>query len=312
MEVVAFQTAKIDMIRFNNILCPIDLSVASERSLRYSIALAKSYEAKLYICHCIEPGGLEYWQTREEALDALTKKIDDAVISHLTLAGPQSINYEALIVEGDPDTAIAQAAANLHIDLIVMCSRRRPVAAALLGSTAEAICRTAPCPVLVTHPNEREWVGKTTGEIDLNRILVAHDFSLDSELAFSYATLLAQEYQAELHLIHVMPYSSKDALKSMPPGEADAFHEAAERLQQSVPPEVFLWSKVYQVVRSGQPYREILMYAQDKEIDLICMGVHGAGFAMHALFGSNSDRVLRQSPCPVLIARPLKPNVVEK
>ena len=37
------------------------------------------------------------------------------------------------------------------------------------------------------------------------------------------------------------------------------------------------------------------------------MGVHGAGFAMRALFGSNTDRVLRQAPCPALIARPLKP-----
>jgi len=37
------------------------------------------------------------------------------------------------------------------------------------------------------------------------------------------------------------------------------------------------------------------------------MSVHGAGFAMRALFGSNTDRVLRQAPCPALIARPLKP-----
>jgi len=39
---------------------------------------------------------------------------------------------------------------------------------------------------------------------------------------------------------------------------------------------------------------------------LICLGAHGAGFGMRALFGSNVDRVLRQAPCPVLVARPLK------
>jgi nucleotide-binding universal stress UspA family protein len=37
------------------------------------------------------------------------------------------------------------------------------------------------------------------------------------------------------------------------------------------------------------------------------MGTHGAGFGMWALFGSNADRVLRQAPCPVLVARPLRP-----
>jgi nucleotide-binding universal stress UspA family protein len=68
-----------------------------------------------------------------------------------------------------------------------------------------------------------------------------------------------------------------------------------------------LWCKVIQAVNCGQPYREILSYAEENEIDLICMGVHGAGFAMRALFGSNTDRVLRQAPCPALIARPLKP-----
>jgi Universal stress protein family len=52
-----------------------------------------------------------------------------------------------------------------------------------------------------------------------------------------------------------------------------------------------------------------LLYAEEEKIDLICMGTHGAGFGMRALFGSNVDRVLRQAPCPVLIARPRKPAV---
>ncbi|MBK8313392.1 MAG: universal stress protein [Acidobacteria bacterium] len=103
----------------------------------------------------------------------------------------------------------------------------------------------------------------------------------------------------------------KDALKSMPRAKPTHFTKPPRGcsnpclLKSSSGARSTRWSD------RDNP-REILMYAQDKEIDLICMGVHGAGFAMHALFGSNSDRVLRQSPCPVLIARPLKPNVVEK
>jgi nucleotide-binding universal stress UspA family protein len=63
-------------------------------------------------------------------------------------------------------------------------------------------------------------------------------------------------------------------------------------------------------VSEGNPYREILNYAEKNEIDLISVGAHGAGFGMRALFGSNVDRVLRQAPCPVLVARPLKPTVL--
>src|SRR6185503_5126919 len=82
------------------------------------------------------------------------------------------------------------------------------------------------------------------------------------------------------------------------------------RLQRVVPAEVHLWCDVKTAVSEGNAYREILHYAEKNEIDLISVGAHGAGFGMRALFGSNVDRVLRQAPCPVLVARPLKPRML--
>ena len=86
-------------------------------------------------------------------------------------------------------------AAEHAADLIVMRSRRRPHRAAILGSTAESVCRTAPCPVLVTHTDERDWVEPITGSMNLRRVLVPYDFSDYSELALKYALSLAQEYR---------------------------------------------------------------------------------------------------------------------
>lgn len=80
-----------------------------------------------------------------------------------------------------------------------MRSRRRPYAAALMGSTAEAVARLGPCPVLVMHADELEWLDSTTGEISLRNVLVAYDFSPHSQLALHYAATLAQQYQAALH-----------------------------------------------------------------------------------------------------------------
>jgi nucleotide-binding universal stress UspA family protein len=77
-----------------------------------------------------------------------------------------------------------------------------------------------------------------------------------------------------------------------------------------VPADVHLWCSVKTAVSEGNAYREILSYAEKNEINLISVGAHGAGFGMRALFGSNVDRVLRQSPCPVLVARPLKPRIL--
>ena len=87
----------------------------------------------------------------------------------------------------------------------------------------------------------------------------------------------------------------------------NTYTRAASKLQRATPPEAGLWCKVVNVVRCGRPYKEVLAYAEEHEIDLICMGASGTDFGVLALFGSNVDRVLRQAACPVLVARPLRP-----
>lgn len=299
-----------ERIIFERILCPIDLTPESDESLRYGIALAKAYDAKLFVINCVDSYAVSGSREREH----IKQLLDTSVRKHLRLPVSADFTWETVLVEGDPKTAIAQEAAERRIDLIVMRSRRRPYAAALLGSTAESICRTAPCPVMITHPREQDFAGVTTNEIGLQRVLVAYDFSSDSELALSYGLSLAQEYQAEVHMLHVLPGRSvKPAapeIAFLPPWADNGFREAASRLQSSVPPETRVWCDVKQAVREGHPYREVLSYADEQNIDIICMGASGTGFGMRALFGSNADRVLRQAPCPVLITRPLRPALV--
>jgi nucleotide-binding universal stress UspA family protein len=249
--------------------------------------------------------------SRARGREQVRHLLDTAVRKHLRLPTSPDFTWENVVVDGDPKTAIAEEAAERRVDLIVMRSRRRPYAAALLGSTAESVCRTAPCPVMITHPREQAWAGVTTNEIGLQRVLVAYDFSSDSELALLYGLSLAQEYEAEVHLLHVLPARSvrpeAPEIAFLPHGAENGFHEAASRLRSSLPSEARVWCEAKQAVREGYPYREVLAYADEQNIDLICMGASGTGFGMRALFGSNADRVLRQAPCPVLIARPLRP-----
>jgi nucleotide-binding universal stress UspA family protein len=289
------------MLRFERIFCPVDLTTDDDSALRYAISLVGTYNSKLYICHCTD----SFVDVAER--DRLQLKFEALIRTHTAKNQAIPTNCEGLVIEGPAATMIPRAAAERSVDLIVMRSRRRPLAAALLGSTAESVCRTAPCPVLVMHPDEQNLFSEQPAPHRLRRILIGQDFSNDSELALKAAVSLAQEYQAELHLVHVLPVSMVPAMVALPPSLESDFQRAARMLQQSVPGEVHLWCRVLHAVKAGQPYREILTYAQEHEIDLICLGVHGAGFTMHSLFGSNADRVLRQAHCPVLIARPLKP-----
>lgn len=298
------------MLKLEKILCPVDRSPDSAEALRYALTLARAYHAKLLLCHCVEnhtpqPG-------RAATLDSkyVLAEFAEMLAEHLGDDDLARVDWEGIVVESNhPASAITREAAERGVDLIVMRSRRRPRAAALLGSTAEAVCRTAPCPVFVTHPREREWGGQTAGGHDLRRILVAYDFSDDAELALRYGLSLAEEHQAEVHLLHVLQKPADDGPEiALTPASAESIYQhAARRLQQSVPAEAYLRCRVVHAVRWGKPYRETLAYAAEHEIDLICMGAKGAGFGMSALFGSNVDRVLRQAPCPVLVTRPLKP-----
>lgn len=279
------------MININRILCPIDMSPQSAGAVRYAVALARAHEAQLILLHCAN--GIDVRQD----VEAFVKQYVG------------SSDWRLIVTSADDvgDEIMTQAQAE-KVELIVMRSRRRPHRAALLGSTAESVCRNAPCPVLVMHHDEREFVNDELS-VELKRVLVAYDFSDYSELALKYALSIAQEHQAELHLLHVLPPNSvsEPEIAWYPVKGESAYHNAARRLQNVVPAEVHLWCVVKTAVSEGQPYREILHYAEKNGVDLISVGAHGAGFGMRALFGSNVDRVLRQAPCPVLVARTLRP-----
>jgi nucleotide-binding universal stress UspA family protein len=301
------------MSKIQRILCPTDLSSESDEALRYAVALTQAYKAELLLLHCTDIKSEGQMESRNPSLD-IACSFDRALVNHLGTAELSSLEWDALAIDNvnNVGTAIAHQAAKYHVDLIIMRSRRRPHAAALLGSTAETVSRTAPCPVLITHPAEREWVSCSTGEIDLHRVLVAHDFSRDAELALNYGVSLAEEYQAELHLLHIISHEEREdpEVTWSHVGLESLYHEAARRLNEAVPREAPLWCKVITTVGCGKPFEEVLAYARKHQIDLICMGASGAGFSLKTILGSTVDRVLRQAPCPLFVARPVAASVV--
>ena len=290
------------MIDIKRILCPTDLSPYSETAVRYALALSRAHDAELILLHCTDGSG------EEEKLHAL----ETILLEQTNPSDLIGLRWRLVVSPaGDIDEEIMTQAQDENVDLIVMRSRRRPHRAALLGSTAESVCRGASCPVLVMHNDEREFVHADL-KVDVQRVLVAYDFSDYSELALQYGLSIAQEHQAELHLLHVLPPRTvnEPEIAWYPIKGESAYHDAARRLQRVVPADVHLWCEVKTAVSEGLPYREILNYAEKNEINLISVGAHGAGFGMRALFGSNVDRVLRQALCPVLVARPLRPKMV--
>ena len=165
------------MIKIKRILCPTNLSRDADQALSYALALSRAYEATLVVCYCVKAAEVlgerslpptPPMRTAEVAYALSQGRLKDLFEGSLVqLLGPfayANLDWEALVIEGDDvGEAITRTASAQNIDLIVMRSRRRPHRAAVLGSTAESVCRNAPCPVLVTHTDERECVDQSDG-----------------------------------------------------------------------------------------------------------------------------------------------------
>ncbi|MFO0973471.1 MAG: universal stress protein [Phycisphaerae bacterium] len=146
--------------------------------------------------------------------------------------------------------------------------------------------------------------------IRFQRIVCPTDFSDLAAVATRYARSLAEAYQAELHVIHVVDeayqYWMAMGPDSLPIGPAPREVAAAARQQMerwNTAQFEGLATPVVSDVLLGQPFVEIIRYARDKQADLIVMGTHGRGGLTHVLLGSVTEKVVRKSPCPVLTVR---------
>jgi nucleotide-binding universal stress UspA family protein len=148
------------MIDLKRILVPTDFSPTSEAALRYGIALARAFDAKLFLLHVPEHPGVaaeaEYPIGIYETMkNAANQRLGELLTRDETL----ELNHEYAMRIGNAPDEIVKFAADHEIDLIVMGTHgREGVARVLIGSVAETVVRRATCPVLTVHYPEHEFV----------------------------------------------------------------------------------------------------------------------------------------------------------
>lgn len=147
--------------------------------------------------------------------------------------------------------------------------------------------------------------------IQLNRVLIPTDFSNFSSPAMQYGLAIAARFDAEVHLLHVVPdpamlvpEAAAFSVESMQ-AQSDQLKEEAMKALEKLPQDGWSDSKpIVREVRIGAAFIEIIEYAREKDIDLIVIGTHGRSGLMHVLMGSVAERIVRKSPCPVLTVKP--------
>ena len=294
-------------VQFNNILSATDFSELSNHTISYGAALAKEFASNLFICHVIDLSSVAiYGEFQLDPVGQQDRIIEDAGTKLALLAGDQAAAWKPLITVGKPADEISRAVEEKKIDLVITATRGRSgLKRLILGSVTERLMRTLGCPLLVVRIPEHNFVDPADRMVRLKKILVGCDFSPDSSRAFDYGLSLAQDFEAELHLAHVIEPPVQPNLireEALVPGEFQKdYHDMLiQKLKGMVPDEAANWCIPQTSIMEGQPYDELVKYANTRDIDMIVLGVRGQGLVKTLFLGSTTDRVIRDAPCPVL------------
>ncbi|MCU0598655.1 MAG: universal stress protein [Desulfobacterales bacterium] len=293
--------------QINRVFCATDFSDFAKDVVAYGVTLAKEFHAKLYVCHVIDlPAAATYGEAVTVPIENQNRFMGYARREIERLIGNAPIEFQPLITIGNTTEEIARLAEEQMADLVITATHGRSgLKRFFLGSVTERLMRTLPCPMLVIRGAEEKSGPKQHKKFPFKRVLVGCDFSSDSEYALDYSISIAQEFESELHLVHVVePTGYKDLFKlSSDPGERfkeELYDTIQDKLKTLVPQEALNWITLKTKLLVGKPYEELVRYAQLKDMDLIALGTRGRGMVEEILVGSTTDRVIRQAPCPVL------------
>ena len=289
-------------LSLKNILLLTDFSEPSELAVPFAFAIAREYESKVYAMHVLTPVPLAYASPNSAA--AAIEGIEEGAQAEMQRVDAQltGVPHATRLVRSESVwSSVEQALKKYQVDLVVLGTHGRTGATKLLlGSVAEEIFRQAKVPVLTIGPSGINGI-HNGGQF--HRVLFATDFSKEAQAAAPYAISMAQENQARLLLLHVMPDpESKEREKAPQDSVANVMHQ----LYELVPTEGELWCRPEAKVWFGNPSERILEAAMAFDADLIVLGARDAGGHLSAathLERTTAHKVVAHAPCPVLTVR---------
>jgi nucleotide-binding universal stress UspA family protein len=273
------------VFQIKKILFPVDFSERCRGAISYVEAIARRFGAELILLYVVEPppNGFALEQMRDPSPDAFD-----------LFLGPdlKLLRVDREIGHGEAGAEIVAFAHSRQVDLIMMPTKgfgrfRRLI----LGSTAAKVLHDADCPV---------WTGvhmetaPRLDEISTQRILCAVDLLPASDRVLQWARGMAEEHQAELTLLHVLPGITRGYMK--PEQEADLRAKIGgllDALQERV------GSRATVLIEGGDPGKIATEVAAKWEADLMVIGRANEP-GLTGRLDAASYSIIQQSLCPVV------------
>lgn len=142
--------------------------------------------------------------------------------------------------------------------------------------------------------------------LQIRNVLVPLDFSNPSLKAIKFALSISKRFGAELHLVHVFapnyPIAALDTIPLITP-ELEVRRNVRQNLKDVAREHGVELHRKNIHAPQGRPFEQICELARRIEIDLIVISTRGRTGLEHLVLGSTAERVVRYSPCPVLVVR---------
>jgi nucleotide-binding universal stress UspA family protein len=272
--------------------------------------MAARHGARLIVAHIIDlPAVTPYGETMidpQELRDRVEQSARAQVVDILTRC--EAVEWELRIAIGYPAKEILQIVTDSRAGLMVAATHTRSgLERLLLGSVSRKLMHSLSVPFLIV-PGDAPLEQL---ERNIDSVLIACDFSPDSDGAVRWGLDFTQAFGARLTLATVIEPSQLSQILKLDPqkerGLAADLQDELRRKLQEIMPESNRDQPVESVVLAGHPHEELNKYAILNHIDLIVMGVRGRGFLENILVGSTTDRLIRVGQFPVMAVRTLFP-----
>jgi nucleotide-binding universal stress UspA family protein len=264
-------------------------------ALPYVAGLGTKLGSSVYLCHIVAPNPLIV-SAPEVSANLYDELKENATTQLAALAqSPKLKNLvpKTIVETGPFEDELCNIIDANKIDLVIAGTHGRTgVRRLLLGSVAEEICRVATCPVLTVGQGFAP-----RSDAKFSRIIFPTDLSEDSKRILPYLRQIAEEYKAEITVLHVMPeelITNPDAEQLTEPIRRNMIHIFETELANF---------KLEFLVGFGETVATVLRTARAKKADLIALGIHNAFLPSMQLRSSVAYRIMAGAHCPVLTSR---------
>jgi nucleotide-binding universal stress UspA family protein len=282
---------------WKKILVPLDGSDLAELALPYAKELAGAFNSELILLYVSEADDehLHMHQLYLEKLAGQMKKMVKRV--------------SPVVISGKPVEEIVKYTEKSDIRLIVMASHGRSgIIPWATGGIASKVIDATGVPLLLIKESKRRR--KVKEKHLISRILLPLDGSEAGEAAITRAKELKSRLEAEVILLGVVPTGQHIRTVGgldyilFPEQEIEAYRAEAREYLEKVYKRLKRGKGELKVeIRLGEVTKEILDFAREKRVNLIAISSHGHSGMTKWVFGSTAQKIMQDSPIPVLVVK---------